>query len=408
MALDAASLVRAGSGFAFMGVGVLALAQRDRHVGIPLGIASLAFGVTFAGINLVPDHLVSDGYVVYGVLLCVHALALLWLIARGGWTRDAWTTRAGRWAAGSALLVTLALAPLTAEWALATNGPDLDGVTPTPTAAIVSWMGISAMSFASAAFGIVSALEARRAADARLTPTLGLAALAFTLYPAYSAGITPAYLREPLLVPFVTAAAVALAALAWIPVAHRPGGRVAWLVAWSTLASMAYGMAGSDAPAAASGVGVLRTSAAVVLAIALVRARASHAPHARRALPAGARASVALAVVFIVAQLAQNVLTAQYGLVMGGIVAGAFLFAANPIQRAFEASRAAARDDRLRPAAGPDARETYRKALRLALHDGPMTRAEERHLADLAHDLGIAYPDALRLRDEVEHELASG
>lgn len=114
------------------------------------------------------------------------------------------------------------------------------------------------------------------------------------------------------------------------------------------------------------------------------------------------RAAVApslLAVLFITAQIAQNFLSSQYGLLMGGIVAGALLVAARPIERALEARNA----ERRAPASADNER-TYRLALRAALADGAMTGTEEEHLAELAEHLAIPARTALRLRREVERE----
>jgi hypothetical protein len=112
-------------------------------------------------------------------------------------------------------------------------------------------------------------------------------------------------------------------------------------------------------------------------------------------------ATIALPALLVVAQVAQNFLSAQYGLLMGGIVAGALLVAARPIERALEGRNAIRRapsspDDR--------ARRIYRDAVRHALRDRAMTRAEEMHLTELAEELSIPASDALRIRHEVEDE----
>ncbi|MHB8605762.1 MAG: hypothetical protein ACYDCK_10960 [Thermoplasmatota archaeon] len=127
----------------------------------------------------------------------------------------------------------------------------------------------------------------------------------------------------------------------------------------------------------------------------------SAAPRASSS-PRVAAAPVALALVFIVAQVAQNFFAAQYGLLLGGIVAGTFLFAASPIQHAIEGRRVALP----RPSGGPNAaREaSFRAAIKMALKDGTITREEERHLIVLAEHLGIAPSRAYELRDEVARE----
>jgi hypothetical protein len=84
----------------------------------------------------------------------------------------------------------------------------------------------------------------------------------------------------------------------------------------------------------------------------------------------------------------------------GGIVAGTFLFAANPIQKRIE-GMGEGKSRRSRPA-GAGAEESYRAALRFALKDKRLTKEEERSLLVLAHDLGIAPARAFELRDELE------
>jgi hypothetical protein len=120
-------------------------------------------------------------------------------------------------------------------------------------------------------------------------------------------------------------------------------------------------------------------------------------------------ATGALASLFIVAQVAQNFLAAQYGLLMGGVVAGTVVFAASPIQRAMEAKTSRRSSEPTAIAAAPVARreQTYRKALRLAMRDRKLTAEEESHLFELAEDLGIGAGRAFQLKREIEEEARS-
>ena len=105
-----------------------------------------------------------------------------------------------------------------------------------------------------------------------------------------------------------------------------------------------------------------------------------------------------LVVLLIVAETAQNFL-AQYGLVMGGLVAGALLVAARPIERALEGRREAR-------APQPDAakEDAFREAVRMALRDRVITREEELHLHRVAQHMGIPTGRAHELLIEVERE----
>jgi hypothetical protein len=147
--------------------------------------------------------------------------------------------------------------------------------------------------------------------------------------------------------------------------------------------------------------GIIRTVGAVLLVLAVVKYDVLGVPLPRLVVRRGVLAGGALAVLFIVAQVAQNFFSAKYGLLMGGVLAGTFVFAASPIQRAIERS-----SDHRNPNAGATAGAGYKAAVRAAMRDGMITRREERHLAEVAVALGISPVQALDLRDEVEREHA--
>jgi hypothetical protein len=157
--------------------------------------------------------------------------------------------------------------------------------------------------------------------------------------------------------------------------------------------------------------GAVRTVGAIFLVLAVVKGDVLEVQLPRLAVRRGAIATGALAALFIVAQVAQNFFSAQYGLYMGGLVAGVFLFAASPIQRSFERmgnrlpapTPSGARDG----LPDPSRFEAYRAAVRAAVADGVMTPTEEEHLADVAHHLNLSPRDALRLRREVEREMGA-
>ena len=147
--------------------------------------------------------------------------------------------------------------------------------------------------------------------------------------------------------------------------------------------------------------GILRTAGAVLLVLAVVRYDVLGVPLPRLVVRRGVLAGAALAVLFIVAQVAQNFFSAKYGLLMGGVLAGAFVFAASPIQRAIERVSSPSNTNTAEPGA---AMAAYKAALRAAMRDGTLTRREERYLAEVAVALGISSIQALDLRDDVERE----
>lgn len=127
-------------------------------------------------------------------------------------------------------------------------------------------------------------------------------------------------------------------------------------------------------------------------------------------------AATALAALFIVAQLAEQLLNAELGLLVGSVVAGALFFAANPIQRAME-SVLHTREPDSPPsvegplaARGPSATQVneaaYVNALRLALRDRALAPEEIVQLHDLAERLGIGAGRAHALYVDIMGDLA--
>jgi hypothetical protein len=122
-----------------------------------------------------------------------------------------------------------------------------------------------------------------------------------------------------------------------------------------------------------------------------------------------------LALLFIVAQIGQNFFSAEFGLLVGGIVAGTFLFAAQPVQRALESGAFAGRTRRS-PATrvgsetsdSVERREpTYRLTVGRFLANGPLGPADEIALGHLADSLRIGAGRAAELRHEVSQAQAA-
>ncbi len=200
---------------------------------------------------------------------------------------------------------------------------------------------------------------------------------------------------------------VLVAFAAWMVLRGRPPGAETF-ARRAFVAVVVVGVAGClqvvfPATEAIGVFGIIRTVGAVLLVFAVVKYDVLGVPLPRLVVRRGALAGSALAVLFIVAQVAQNFFSAEYGLLMGGILAGGFVFAASPIQRAIERS-----SDHRKPNAAStgSAAAGYKAALRAAMRDGTLTRREERHLAEVAMALGISALQALDLRDEVEREPA--
>ncbi|MHB8603863.1 MAG: hypothetical protein ACYDCK_01305 [Thermoplasmatota archaeon] len=116
----------------------------------------------------------------------------------------------------------------------------------------------------------------------------------------------------------------------------------------------------------------------------------------------GTLAAIFIAVFFVVAQLIQNVASAQLGVVSGAVAAGLLLFALRPLERV--ASRVA---DVAMPTVkdAPDyvaqrKHEVYRGALEAAFADGTVSMKERTMLLRLARDLAIDANEANALEEE--------
>lgn len=115
-----------------------------------------------------------------------------------------------------------------------------------------------------------------------------------------------------------------------------------------------------------------------------------------RRLGNGTLASLALAGLFITAQVAQNFLGAKYGVYLGGVVAGVVVFAASPIQRAVERTV-----ERSRTGGATAAARRYRRQVELAWADGKVGAKERLMLAEARDALGLDAGAALAIEDEV-------
>lgn len=147
--------------------------------------------------------------------------------------------------------------------------------------------------------------------------------------------------------------------------------------------------------------GIARMLGLGIIAYAIFRHDALGAGFRPKTMSRATAATLFLAALFIVAQIAQNFLSAQYGLLMGGVVAGALLVAARPIERALDRRT----PEPARASGDATARErSFLAAARKFHRDGVISREEERELVILAEHLGITASRAYELRDTVERE----
>lgn len=403
--LSAGSLIRSGSGLLFVALGLALLTTSRRREPRVWSFALLVipFGVSFVLANL----LIELETLTFALQLFFYAAVLVtipyaaWHFGQGARLRTLGVSLIG------ALSVIVALAEY--------NGYRADSVSishPLVTPLVVANVLGMGMILALPAFFVVCAW----ATTARRVPRLALASSAFSLYPSAAAGsdlLADASQLTAFTAPLFAAAVVGAVSVAWLIVVARGGGRTALVAALLPLATMLAGMVPylwDDAVFTDWGlVGIVRVIAWSILVHAIVKADILDLGLAPRAIDRSALAAGALAALFIVAQIGQNLLSARYGLLMGGVAAGAFLFAASPLQRALEARRAPPPG----PTSSPDAsgasrvqEDRYRAALRLALRDRALTRDEEIDLHRLAEGLGLPAGRAHELLVEVERQQA--
>ncbi len=407
MTLDAATLIRAASGVVFLGVGLILawVTRRSAERVANLGMATVCVGLGTA--NVAINIAIVDASTAF---IGAFVGAACWVVGTAGavvyLASPSVRGRLRPWdgiAAAPLLLgVSSMLVPGNGTLLFAAVGvrlPNLEAVDSalraysTASFAFAGAVVLIAISSARAAGGSSS----KRAARGHALLTVGLLFISVFL----SGALSIISIKFPALVLLAAGhlGLTLMAVIAWIP-------RGRW-TAWSLLAIVLLGEVTSVAGSYLLAVGILRIVAAALVVVAMLRYGLAgadvHLPTARR----GTLAAVALAALFIVAQIAQNFLSAEYGLIMGGIVAGVFLFAASPIQRAMERVGERRREGAaitVRPA-DADARENaYREAVRLALRDRVLTREEDRHILRLAHHLGISSPRAMEIQDEVQKE----
>lgn len=386
---------------------MIGLGRRKRE-NLAVGVAAVAFGLAFVVNNIDPSGSVVAQIVL--ALVCAAALAV--------------PVASSKRAAAFTAFVALSLVGL-----LALSTPaqvvGFAGVPIPPeawTGYYQSLFGYLPMVAAVLGYALMQALRCSSESDECSARASALLVAGWGIYPAFLTGgqvAIVATLRFGLTPPglattgvLALAVAVIVAMLLYSTRRTKRARNVAWLLLACELAGMVdQGLGGTYVT---PWVGVARSIGAVMIAVAVFREAALGFELGLPTIRRGTTATVVLAGFFIVAQIAQNFLSDEYGLVMGGVVAGALLFAANPIQRAIErdwADRAQATTSAAFPmargapaAATASKEEAYRNALRIALRDRVLTEDEEVQLAHLSDELGLTHRRAREIRNEVQRE----
>lgn len=405
--LTAAALIRAGSGLLYVALGtsiVILVARRpasERGLGFALALHAIGFGGTSVVFNIFRPEDRNDAI---AVIAAHWSLAVLTLVGIAGVLFKLPRTRRTT-AAALALWVATTVAfgyhAFVHEAAFAARA----GFTAAPE--IWRLDLVTLMAGRAGAIAVVLALALGSPPGKRLA-SLWLA-LALSLHAAYTIGtngVADMRLAGPVWAGLVGSVGLVVVSAAWLAARERGAGRGAVGLALAIPLLVLVGALEIVLTREQTAfVGFLRIFGAISLSIAVVRHDLLSTGLVDLAVRRGTLATAAMAAIFVVAEIAQNFLSASYGLLMGGVVAGALLFAAAPIQRAMEARSLAVNG----PSAGASEREaSFRAAARMALKDGHITREEERQLVVLADHLGIRPSRAHEIQDEEAARRASG
>jgi hypothetical protein len=399
--------IRAGSGLVIMASGAL-LAIRSRHhwLGPAFGVAVGAWGAYFVAFNLAgPTPFLVPALALACVGLTATVAALPTSV--GGFYEGAKPPRSR--VVVSAVIVTLCVTAMilrgasenAKDWAYPVESSD----------AVAFWIESTIFM---ATLGALLAFCALLSASPRFQKAdawgVALIAVGISADVALRSGEAVSLFATQGVSVWFLYLAVLLAAGSWsVPLARPGGGRQARAALMALFALLGLPLLGAVdgtilASYATPTYGVVRLVGAVLVVWGAARLGALPSDRGSKTRAGSVVAFLGLALLFVVAQVAQNFFAAQYGLLLGGVIAGCFLFAAQPVQRMIE--RRGERRVGVEPASS-QSELVFKAAVRTAISEGPITPAQERHLSEVAHHLGIGAMDMIRLKQEVETEGAS-
>lgn len=352
-----------------------------------------------------------------GYMLLAQPFALLYLPA-------VYRDRYGRPGLGSAALYTLLPLGLAAEiayfWNHALVGPLFGGTSAGPGGIGLAWLRFFGVSFMAA----VLAQDATRAETHDRRVSLLIASTGF----AFAALAFVTHLSVPGLMPGVTAWEAAIVATSLFPLAFvvwrlvgfaresadprmvQIANRYVALLCVPLLSVGALAVVYYTAPLAATRITMVAlmafwtTSLTLIVTYAVVRHELfGIESKIKWTVKRGTMAAIFLGIFFVVAQIAQNLLSERFGWWLGGAAAGLLLFAVAPLQRF--AQRVA---DAAMPGVKPfsdlqksERYEMYREMATNAWIDGSLSKKERRILDGAAHRLGLRPDEVVVIEREV-------
>jgi hypothetical protein len=199
-----------------------------------------------------------------------------------------------------------------------------------------------------------------------------------------------------------------LLAAVWLFNSARGGGRTAAVAAWIVLGAVLAGLLSTVGPGEMLVIGqpLMRLLGFVILAYAIVRHQVlGAAARFRWAISKSTLAAIFVSVFFVASEVAQEFFGDRFESGYLGIAAaGALVFVLAPLSRLADmiAQKALPQEKSEVRARGMESEDTYRRAIRLALRDRQLTRAEEQDLFHLASALGLDAGRAHEIFAEME------
>lgn len=422
--LSPGPLVNAASGLLLLLLGIAVLRTQPRRPGTTvLGLFVATFGYTWVPQNLLADA--NDPLSLSLLATVVVALALASVLLVVVALRFPAPIRArGRATLVAGAVASPMVALAIAQAVLPEVEPGVASLGPSFTALYLGFVIAQTAFFAASTFGLV--LVALRWRSLAALPhgraNAAVISAALLLWPGLFTGARllspPSWLLAS--GALYLAGALVVAGL-WLRSAASAEGREArWArdIALLVLGTPALGMAlalavGGPGPASSlPHLGLARTFGVALLAYAILRQQLLGIDvKVRWTVKQGTMAGAFLLVFFAASEAAEVVLAQAAGSEWVGVAAaGALTFALAPLQRAAEriaqvAVPLPASEDAARAAPMRGKERAYRAALRRALRDGALSRADEGELAHLADELGLPARRAMELRNEA---LAAG
>ncbi len=400
-----------GALIALLGIWVLFLRPRTQATRT-LGVVCVSYGLAFFVHNLVePTASIANPTIIVVCVLLLLASASLLMLAAIFPRPIAGVERAWFWGtvAGSVLLTTI--------WSISDHTLLLPGGVAAGATGSLARVGDFLFSLVLAVVaGVVLFLGARSLMtnDAQEKRQYQMLTAAFLLWIGYTTGAL-AYYRWGWLFDAVLACLVVTGALFLVQTSRGPGTRGARNVALLCFAMPATGMlavlvlGGSGE----GGYGLARLLMVLLLVYAILRhSMLGIDAKVRFAISKSTLAAIFIAVFFIASEAAQQFFgdtfsSRQYGAYMGIAAAGGLVFVFAPMQRLADriAEKAVPLGAAIATAGKTGPREeSYLDAIRWALRDRRLTRAEEAKLSSLAEQLGIGAKRAHELLVQAETE----